>query len=67
MTNLRETIEYEEYGYKIVICPICGKETLDNHYICEECGWEYDGTVFEESFSSANNSTMKEYREKYKG
>ena len=30
MINLRETIEYKEYDYKIVTCPICGKETLNN-------------------------------------
>jgi ribosomal protein L37AE/L43A len=65
MTNLKETIEYKDYGYNIVTCPICGKETLDNYWICEHCNWEYDGTKFDEEYSSVNNATIKEYRDRY--
>lgn len=64
MINLRETIEYKEYDYKIVTCPICGKETLNNYWICENCGWEYDGNIFDDEYSYANNSTVKEFKNK---
>ena len=43
--NIRESKEYLEFGYNIVTCPICGKETLDNHFICPECNWEYDAVT----------------------
>ena len=39
MENLRETVEYKEFGYSVITCPVCGKETLNNHYICPDCGW----------------------------
>lgn len=48
----------------VVICPICENKTLDNHYICECCGWEYDGGTYDK-YSCANRSTPKEYRKKY--
>ena len=41
----RTTEEYREFGYKIVNCPVCGKETLDDYFICPTCGWEYDPEV----------------------
>lgn len=62
MINLKETVEYKQYGYNIVKCPICGKETLDNYWICENCGWEYDGNILDEQYSFVNSSTVKEYR-----
>ena len=37
--DLRTTKEYRELGFKIVTCPVCGKETLDNYFICPTCGW----------------------------
>ena len=39
--DIRETIEFKEFGYKVVTCPVCGNETLDNYYICPHCGNEY--------------------------
>lgn len=65
MVNLRETIEYKEYGYSIVTCPVCGKETLDNYWICEHCGWEYDNTVTNDNYSFANQCTLEYYKSKY--
>ena len=43
--DLRATQEYREMGFQIVKCPVCGKETLDDYFICPNCGWEYDGTT----------------------
>ena len=60
--DLRSTQEYQELGYRIVICPVCGKETLDSYWICQHCGWEYDGTMEERTYSSCNKSTIAEYR-----
>lgn len=56
------TREYRELGFKIVTCPVCGKETLDDYYICPTCGWEYDGTTEETEYSSCNKATVAEYR-----
>lgn len=63
MENLRETVEYREFGYSVITCPICGKETLNNHYICPHCGWEYDGVTDESTYSPVNTMTIKEYKE----
>lgn len=58
----RTTEEYREFGYKIVNCPVCGKETLDDYFICPTCGWEYDGTTDENEYSSCNKATIADYR-----
>ena len=60
--DLRNTREYRELGFKIVNCPVCGKETLDNSFICPTCGWEYDGTLDENAYSSCNKTTIADYR-----
>ena len=58
----RATKEYRELGFKIIKCPVCGKETLDSHWICQNCGWEYDGATDENEYSSCNKATIAEYR-----
>lgn len=60
--DLRATQEYREMGFKIVTCPVCKKETLDSHWICGHCGWEYDGTAEENAYSSCNKITVADYR-----
>lgn len=60
--DLRAAQEYRELGFKIVSCPVCGKETLDSHWICQHCGWEYDGTAEESEYSSCNKATIADYR-----
>ena len=60
--DLRATREHLELGYKIVNCPVCGKETLDSHWICGHCGWEYDGITEENEYSSCNKATVADYR-----
>ncbi len=64
--DLRKTKEFLEYGFKIVTCPIRQNETLDDFFICPHCSWEYDGTTKNEDYSSANKSTVSEYRTGYK-
>ena len=64
--DLRKTKEFLEYGFKIVTCPICKNETLDDFFICQHCGWEYDGCIKEDDYSSANKSTVSEYRAEHK-
>ena len=66
MENLRETVEYKEFGYSVITCPVCGKETLNNHYICPHCGWESDGITDEDMYSPANTTTIKEYKKSLK-
>lgn len=66
MENLRETVEYKEFGFSVITCPVCGKETLNNHYICPHCGWEYDGIHGEDTYSPANATTIREYKESLK-
>ena len=60
--DLRNTEEYLEYGFKIVLCPVCGRETLDSYWICHHCGWEYDGTTDENEYSSCNKASIADYR-----
>lgn len=60
--SVKELLKMEPEGlFSIVICPCCGKETLDNHYVCR-CGWEYDGITDETKYSDANRSTIKEFK-----
>lgn len=54
---------YEDI-YTVVLCPVCGSKTLDNHDICLECGWEYDGRKGD-CWSSCNRTTARYYREDY--
>lgn len=64
MKNLMETPEYKSGNYHIVICPICGAETLNNYWICETCGWEYDGSTKTGQYSSANKCLVEDYKKK---
>lgn len=59
----RTTREYRELGFKIVTCPVCGKETLDDYFICPNCGWEYDGITAEDVYSSSNKATISAHRQ----
>lgn len=63
--NLRSTREYLEFGFQIVKCPVCGSDTLESHWICETCGWEYDGTTEENEYSFCNEATIAAYRKKF--
>ena len=60
--DIRKTKEFLEYGFKVVTCPICKNETLDDFFICQHCGWEYDGTTKDEDYSPVNKLTIVEYR-----
>ena len=61
--DIRSTDEYKLFNYKVVDCPVCNHQTLDNHYICPNCGWEYDGITDESILSPANNNvTIYEYK-----
>ena len=60
--DLRATREYLEFGFQIVNCPVCGKETLNDYFICPNCGWEYDSTTEEGVYSSCNEATVADYR-----
>ena len=62
--DLRTTKEYRELGFKIVKCPISGRKTLDDYFICPNCGWEYDGITEEDVYSSCNRTTIADYRKK---
>lgn len=63
--DLRESVEYKEYGFQIVKCPICGNDTLDNFFVCPHCGWEYDGKIHDNDYSSINKMTIEEYRNSF--
>lgn len=58
----RTTREYRELGFQIINCPVCGKETLNDHFICPNCGWEYDGITEGNQYSSCNRATVADYR-----
>ena len=38
--DLKENDELKKYGFQVVNCPVCGRETLDSHWVCDYCGWE---------------------------
>ena len=59
--DIRKTREFLEFGFKVVTCPVCGNETLDNHFICPHCGWEHDGTS-KDQFSTANQSSADNFK-----
>lgn len=65
--NIRDTEDFKTGLFDVVICPVCNNETLNNHYICPHCKWEYDGAVNDDDYSSANESTVGKYREKFNG
>ena len=64
---LMNASEYREHGFRIVNCPICGRKTLDNFWICAECGWEYDAFISydKDEKSLCNGATPQEYRRQY--
>lgn len=62
--NIKTSREYLEFGFNIVRCPACGQETLDNHFLCPYCNWEYDGDIDENTPSASNSGfTPHEYLE----
>lgn len=63
--NIRDTEEFKSGLFKIVICPICGEETLDMYWICENCFWEYDGSYNDDDYSYSNDSTVSDYRKTF--
>lgn len=60
--DLQATREYRELGFQLVPCPVCGSQTLDHHWICRSCGWEYDSTTGETEYSACNKATVADYR-----
>lgn len=61
--SLKETPEYKSGRYDIVKCPICGHTTLDNHFICYRCQWEYDDSLVDDvDYSFCNHSSIKDYK-----
>lgn len=63
--QLMETYEFKNCGYKIVTCPVCGSKTLDSYWICDKCGWEYDGTLNKKEYSDCNHDTIEHYQETF--
>lgn len=62
MSDLRSTPDYATGLYRIVRCPVCGEETMDFFWVCENCYWEYDGTTDPDAYSDVNRMTLREYR-----
>ncbi len=56
-------VECEDF-HSPTLCPVCQSPTLDNHYICAKCGWEYDHSSDNE-YSCANGATLCDYRSCY--
>ena len=46
----REEYETEKkvLNRNIITCPICGKLTMDDYFVCKECHWE-DGYYLDEA------------------
>ena len=65
MSDLRSTPDYATGLYRIVRCPVCGEETMDCFWVCENCYWEYDGTTDPDAYSDVNRMTLREYRNRF--
>lgn len=65
MSDLRSTPDYATGLYRIVRCPVCGEETMDFFWVCENCYWEYDGTTDPDVYSDVNRMTLREYRNRF--
>lgn len=50
--------------HTVIVCPVCKRKTLDNHDICNHCGWEYDG-FDEDHYSVANRATLADYKKEF--
>ena len=64
--ELKKTDEFRKYGFTIVKCPVCGEPTLDRFWVCDNCGWEFDGAMFPDQYSSANGCTVGDYTNRYR-
>lgn len=52
--------------YNFVICPVCGCLALDGYYVCDICGWEFDGTLMDKEKSLANRRmSIRGYRKNF--
>ena len=48
-------------------CPICGKYTFGQDWICNRCGWQQDNLVYtDDEYSDSNYCSINEYKEVYK-
>lgn len=63
--TLKDILWYFKHGFKIVKCPVCGKYSFDDHYICRVCRWEYDSILDEEEYSLPNGTTLEWYKSVY--
>lgn len=52
-------------GTKVIRCPICGNEALDDCHICPHCNWE-DDPFMHRGYSCANSSFKLLYKLRYK-
>lgn len=59
--QLMKTDEFTNFDYRLVKCPVCKKDTLDNYYICPTCGWEYDPLCESDSTVSSVNGGVSPY------
>lgn len=67
MKKIKTTKQFKFYNAEeLHLCPICGSQVEDWDEICDKCGWEVDGIVYENEKSAANNNlTPKQYRRKW--
>jgi hypothetical protein len=55
----------EHFDCPLLPCPCCGYKTLEgygDYDICHVCKWEDDGLADQDVYSSANRSTLRDYR-----
>ena len=68
--NLKDAISSAKlYGVDIKNrkCPICGKYTFGQDWICQCCGWQQDTLVYtDDEYSDSNYCSINEYKEVYR-
>lgn len=65
----RETgrlIPYSDDRAHMILCPVCGCVSFDDNYVCDICGWEFDGVYFDNERVPVNfGMSQKRWREKF--
>lgn len=64
--RLKDTVKYRDPIFPLATCPVCGEDAIPEDWICDRCGWQYDGTSENGAFSELNGMTLGEYKQRWR-